>query len=201
MVTGLSVRGTLDWILKELRKLNSKISTISNSGGGGGGSQDLQSVLETGSSASFDGNNTTVILGDVTPFDRSVYMNMSSENNVTSSFIFMDKVSLNLEQSIGEVQSKITQESGLLSLSQFSSSANKTFFVFDTPISNTVISVPSKAIPGTYTLATLDDIKIGTVAPTSATATGITGEIRVAAGFIYWCTAPNTWIRAAGATW
>lgn len=39
---------------------------------------------------------------------------------------------------------------------------------------------------------------IGNVAPTSATATGTVGEIRVAAGYIYWCTAPNTWIRAAG---
>ncbi len=43
--------------------------------------------------------------------------------------------------------------------------------------------------------------KIGTTAPLSATDTGTTGEIRVAAGFIYWCTAPNTWIRVAGATW
>jgi len=43
--------------------------------------------------------------------------------------------------------------------------------------------------------------RIGTVAPASATDTGTVGEIRVAAGFIYWCTAPNTWIRAAGITW
>lgn len=38
-------------------------------------------------------------------------------------------------------------------------------------------------------------------APSSATATGITGEIRITAGFIYVCTATNTWVRTALATW
>lgn len=60
--------------------------------------------------------------------------------------------------------------------------------------------LPKKPV-GNYTLATRDDIKIGTTAPSSSIATGTVGEIRVAAGFIYWCTAPNTWIRAAGTTW
>lgn len=38
-------------------------------------------------------------------------------------------------------------------------------------------------------------------APASATATGTLGEIRVTSGFIYVCTATNTWVRAALATW
>ena len=38
-------------------------------------------------------------------------------------------------------------------------------------------------------------------APTSATAIGATGEIRITAGFIYVCTATNTWVRTALATW
>lgn len=42
--------------------------------------------------------------------------------------------------------------------------------------------------------------RIGTVAPLSSTGTGTVGEIRVVSGYIYWCTAPNTWIRAAGST-
>ncbi|QOG04346.1 hypothetical protein [Flavobacterium sp. MDT1-60] len=42
--------------------------------------------------------------------------------------------------------------------------------------------------------------RIGTVAPSSATDTGVTGEIRVVSGYIYWCIATNTWIRAAGTT-
>jgi hypothetical protein len=38
-------------------------------------------------------------------------------------------------------------------------------------------------------------------APSSATDTGTLGEIRVAADYIYVCTATNTWVRAALATW
>jgi hypothetical protein len=38
-------------------------------------------------------------------------------------------------------------------------------------------------------------------APTSATATGTTGEIRIAADFIYVCVATNTWVRTALTTW
>ncbi|MGE5052056.1 MAG: FISUMP domain-containing protein [Bacillota bacterium] len=38
-------------------------------------------------------------------------------------------------------------------------------------------------------------------APSSATDTGITGEIRITSGYIYVCTATNTWVRASLATW
>lgn len=38
-------------------------------------------------------------------------------------------------------------------------------------------------------------------APASATATGITGEIRITATHIYVCTDTNTWVRAALSTW
>jgi len=38
-------------------------------------------------------------------------------------------------------------------------------------------------------------------APSSATDTGTLGEIRVTAGYIYVCTATNTWVRTALATW
>jgi hypothetical protein len=40
-----------------------------------------------------------------------------------------------------------------------------------------------------------------TTAPASASATGVAGEIRFAAGFIYICTATDTWERVATATW
>lgn len=42
---------------------------------------------------------------------------------------------------------------------------------------------------------------VGTSAPASAVDTGVVGEIRVTATYIYVCTAPNTWVRAALATW
>lgn len=38
-------------------------------------------------------------------------------------------------------------------------------------------------------------------APANATDTGTLGEIRIAADYIYICTATNTWVRAALATW
>ena len=38
-------------------------------------------------------------------------------------------------------------------------------------------------------------------APASATATGVLGEIRITSGFIYVCTATNTWVRSALTTW
>jgi hypothetical protein len=38
-------------------------------------------------------------------------------------------------------------------------------------------------------------------APASATATGILGEIRVTADYIYVCSATDTWVRTALVTW
>jgi len=38
-------------------------------------------------------------------------------------------------------------------------------------------------------------------APASSTATGVLGEVRITAGFIYVCTATNTWVRTALTTW
>jgi hypothetical protein len=39
------------------------------------------------------------------------------------------------------------------------------------------------------------------IGPASATATGVLGEIRITATFIYICTATNTWVRSALSTW
>lgn len=38
-------------------------------------------------------------------------------------------------------------------------------------------------------------------APASASATGTVGEVRWTAGFVYLCTATDTWVRVAIATW
>jgi len=46
-----------------------------------------------------------------------------------------------------------------------------------------------------------DYAHIGTDAPISATATGITGEIRITPTFTYTCVATNTWVRSVAATW
>ena len=51
------------------------------------------------------------------------------------------------------------------------------------------------------TLLSSPKIKVTASVPASAGATGATGEIRVGTGFIYICTATNTWQRVATATW
>ena len=57
------------------------------------------------------------------------------------------------------------------------------------------LQVGGSIITSQYNLSSLN------AAPASATATGTLGEIRVTAGFIYVCTATNTWVRAALTTW
>lgn len=67
---------------------------------------------------------------------------------------------------------------------------------------------------GTFTDDTVNRLQVGgsikstqyklsalNTAPASATAAGTTGEIRYTATHIYVCTATNTWVRAALATW
>lgn len=51
------------------------------------------------------------------------------------------------------------------------------------------------------TQATQFKVSALNTAPASASATGITGEIRVTSTHIYVCTATNTWVRAALSTW
>jgi hypothetical protein len=45
------------------------------------------------------------------------------------------------------------------------------------------------------------DLNALNTAPNSATDTGVLGEIRWAADYVYLCTATDTWVRAALATW
>jgi len=58
----------------------------------------------------------------------------------------------------------------------------------------------SQSISGMIT-ATQHNISALNTAPASATATGVLGEIRVTATYIYVCTNANTWVRSALTTW
>lgn len=51
------------------------------------------------------------------------------------------------------------------------------------------------------TTATQYKLSALNTAPSSATATGTTGEIRITSDYIYVCIATNTWVRAALSTW
>jgi hypothetical protein len=54
----------------------------------------------------------------------------------------------------------------------------------------------------TFRISTGNNLRLeGSVTPASATATGTTGDIQRDADFIYVCTAPNTWKRAALSSW
>ena len=55
-------------------------------------------------------------------------------------------------------------------------------------------------VAGGITGQSLNVIALNT-APASASATGVLGEIRVTAAYIYVCSATNTWVRTALATW
>lgn len=55
-------------------------------------------------------------------------------------------------------------------------------------------------IPGNFTAAKLQIGGVNT-APASATAPGISGEIRFTSTHVYFCHATNTWVRAALTTW
>jgi hypothetical protein len=52
-----------------------------------------------------------------------------------------------------------------------------------------------------YLATSLPSMTTAKEAPTSATATGIKGEIRIDENYIYTCTATNTWKRSALTTW
>lgn len=67
---------------------------------------------------------------------------------------------------------------------------------------NAFFNMPS-AGNRTYTYAEASGTipALNTTAPASATAAGVVGEIRVTSTYIYVCTATNTWVRAALATW
>lgn len=62
------------------------------------------------------------------------------------------------------------------------------------------ISAPTAAFSSGIQATQYNIYELNT-APTSATAIGTTGEIRITEGFIYICIATNTWVRAALTTW
>jgi hypothetical protein len=87
--------------------------------------------------------------------------------------------------------------------SAFSSSSTTANWIFESGkviIGTTDNGVDQVQVNGSV-LSTQYKISALNTAPASATATGILGEIRVTATHIYVCTATNTWVRTALATW
>ena len=67
--------------------------------------------------------------------------------------------------------------------------------------SGTAATVSTAAQPTITSLGTLASLKVATSTPASASATGTIGTIAWDTGYIYVCTATDTWERVAIATW
>jgi hypothetical protein len=67
--------------------------------------------------------------------------------------------------------------------------------------SGTAATVTTAAQPAITSVGTLTSLKLATSTPASASATGTIGTIAWDTGYIYVCTATDTWERVAIATW
>tara|TARA_R110002051_G_scaffold23749_1_gene59611 strand:+ start:285 stop:644 length:360 start_codon:yes stop_codon:yes gene_type:complete len=65
----------------------------------------------------------------------------------------------------------------------------------------TAATVTTAAQPAITSVGTLTSLKVATSTPASASASGAIGTIAWDTGYIYVCTATNTWERVAIATW
>jgi len=68
-------------------------------------------------------------------------------------------------------------------------------------VTGTAATVTTAAQPTITSLGTLTSLKLATSTPAEASATGTIGTIAWDTGYIYVCTATNTWERVAIATW
>lgn len=68
-------------------------------------------------------------------------------------------------------------------------------------VSGSAATVTTAAQPAITSLGTLTSLKLATSTPASASATGTIGTIAWDTGYIYVCTATDTWERVAIATW
>ncbi|MNY01431.1 hypothetical protein D3C86_1339590 [compost metagenome] len=100
----------------------------------------------------------------------------------------------------------ISLDPDAMMLSETVDGTNRTELTFENPVGVSEIKIPAKS--GLHTLATTDDIttsnltaNIGIDVPSTATSTGIVGQVRVDTNYLYVCTAINTWVRSPLTTW
>lgn len=130
--------------------------------GGAGGNQDLQSVLDNSSFASFDGGNSTIeILNGVLPNEK--FFTIKNGDGVQYSNVYTENVKAGISHTIeseGEIvsQAVVSTVNGYVGISQ-ENAGLKTIATFSIPTANTYINLPAKEVDGFYTLATLDDVQ------------------------------------------
>ena len=141
-------------------KLRAILEELYNStgGGSGGGTQDLQSVLDNEKTATFENSTIEILSG--TPNDRFFDIIIKNFDETVFSRFIVSNYGINIGSGDSNVNARVTIENGKLSFVQNDIINSGTITViFPEQINEScVLTFPAKPT-GTYTLATLDDIK------------------------------------------
>lgn len=164
----------------------------------------LQGTLTNGTNASFDGgDNTADILTTLSGTRKRVTFVTSTTGFGTSQFSVHDQLAIISNDTGSNIRGSFSVANGLSKIQQDNGSAGTTV-QFNTPTSNSTVNFPAPSVSGDYDLATTVDLPVMTTrntAPSSATATGVKGDIRIDDNYIYLCVATNTWKRSPLSTW
>ncbi|WP_343707729.1 hypothetical protein [Flavobacterium sp.] len=163
--------------------------------------QNLQQTLNAGGYAEFNGgwDALNMFNGGAKAFD----VVMSDPVAVKSSNLVMRPDQIDIINHQGSTFSELKFSNGNVQIVRNNASGvTNVGFSEPTVISN--VNFPAPTVAGTYTLATTKDLPAMTTAntaPTSFTDTGVKGDIRIDANYIYICIATNTWKRCPLTTW
>ena len=143
-------------------KLRTILEELYNSigGGSGGGGGDLQSVLNAGNYAGVSGEFSYIQLLGGNIQDRNVEVSITNADFSAGSDLMMSNNRAILSNSGNNTTGALSIDSGEVTLKQnvTNDSTKRTEVGFEDPIGSAYLNFPAKP-NGTYTLATLDDIK------------------------------------------
>ena len=143
-------------------KLKPILEELYNSigGGSGGGSQDLQSVLDNGNYAGVSEEFSYIQLLGGNIQDRNVEVSITNADFSAGSNLSMSNNHARLSNSRNNTTGALSIDSGEVTLKQnvTNDSTKRIEVGFEDPIGSAYLNFPAKT-SGTYTLATIDDIK------------------------------------------
>ena len=143
-------------------KLRTILEELYNSigGGSGGGSQDLQSVINNGNYAGVSEEFSYIQLLGGNIQDRNVEVSITNADFSAGSDLRMNNNHAILSNSGNNTTGALSIDSGEVALKQnvTNDSTKRTEVGFEDPIGSAYLKFPAKP-SGTYTLATLGDIK------------------------------------------
>ena len=143
-------------------KLKPILEELYNSigGGSGGGSQDLQSVINNGNYAGVSEEFSYIQLLGGNIQDRNVEVSITNADFSAGSDLNMNNNHARLSNSRNNTTGALSIDSGEVTLKQnvTNDSTKRIEVGFEDPIGSAYLNFPAKPT-GTYTLATLDDIK------------------------------------------